>query len=90
MIGRLCCQPLSYSKKVPEGRKERLTLLSSWLGSEAGSVLGQRTELRCKRDDIIDALVALWTAERILRGVAVSLPANPPYDELGIPMEISA
>ncbi len=46
--------------------------------------------LRCKADDIVDALVGLWTAERILRGEAVTLPANPPCDELGIRMEMVA
>jgi predicted RNase H-like nuclease len=40
------------------------------------------------RDDIIDALAALWTAERIARGEARMLPPQPPVDEMGLRMEM--
>ena len=39
-------------------------------------------------DDILDAFTALWTAERILRGEAQSLPASPPLDNEGLPMRM--
>lgn len=83
-------RPLTYAKKTREGQEERLVLLRSQFGPEADSVVAQRSELHCKADDIVDALVGLWTAERILRGEAVTLPANPPCDALGIRMEMVA
>jgi predicted RNase H-like nuclease len=39
-------------------------------------------------DDILDAFAALWTAERITSGVAVTLPENKPLDSTGLPMRI--
>jgi predicted RNase H-like nuclease len=48
--------------------------------------LAERAKLGCKADDIVDAFVALWTAERISRAVAVSIPAIPPLDALGVRM----
>ncbi len=83
-------RPLTYGKKTREGREERLALLRSHFGADADSAVAQRSELRCQADDIVDALVGLWTAERILRGNAVTLPVNPPYDALGIRMEMVA
>jgi predicted RNase H-like nuclease len=83
-------RPLAYSKKAYAGREERLSLLRSHFGPGADGAVNQRFELRCQQDDIVDALVGLWTAERILRGEAVTLPANPPHDVLGIRMEIVA
>ena len=52
--------------------------------------LARRRELHCKADDILDALVALWTAERIARGSAISIPAQPPLDAYGLRMEMVA
>ena len=37
-----------------------------------------------------DAFVALWTAERIARGRAISIPTCPPLDEYGLRMEMLA
>jgi predicted RNase H-like nuclease len=35
-------------------------------------------------DDVLDALVALWSTERLLRGDATSLPAPPTIDATGL------
>ena len=40
------------------------------------------------KDDILDAIAALWTAHRISNGTAETLPDPPPRDEVGRPMEI--
>jgi hypothetical protein len=37
--------------------------------------------------NLLDAMAACWTAERVLRGVAVRLPARPPRDSRGLRME---
>ena len=39
-------------------------------------------------DDLYDALAALWTARRIKRGIAETLPEEPSADEHGLPMRI--
>ncbi|MFL5635521.1 MAG: DUF429 domain-containing protein, partial [Gemmatimonadaceae bacterium] len=42
-------------------------------------------------DDILDAFAALWTAERVARGAAITLPhADPPMDSVGLPMRMLA
>lgn len=41
-------------------------------------------------DDIRDALVALWTAGRIVEGRAVAFPEFPPQDATGLRMEMVA
>ena len=45
---------------------------------------------RFGRDDLMDAFAALWTAERVIGGNALVVPANPPVDEFGLRMEILA
>lgn len=39
-------------------------------------------------DDLLDAFAALWTAERILRGEARTVPRIPPEDRFGLRMEM--
>ncbi|WP_318639559.1 DUF429 domain-containing protein [Stenotrophomonas sp. STM01] len=36
------------------------------------------------KDDVLDALVALWSAERVAAGEAVSLPTLPVSDATGL------
>ena len=50
----------------------------------------ERERLGCKADDIVDALVALWSAERIGCGAALSIPVRPPLDAYGLRMEMMA
>jgi predicted RNase H-like nuclease len=39
-------------------------------------------------DDVVDALAALWSAERIHAGRAGSLTSPPAVDSAGLPMAI--
>ena len=39
-------------------------------------------------DDIADAFAALWTARRIVAGIARSLPDVPSLDRAGLPMRM--
>jgi predicted RNase H-like nuclease len=39
-------------------------------------------------NDLLDAFAAPWTAERIARGKAETLPPVPPRDPVGLRMEI--
>ena len=45
-------------------------------------------ESRAPINDILDAIATLWTAHRILDGMAETLPPSPPQDEAGLPMRI--
>lgn len=77
------------SKKKREGFSARLALVAHHFGGDAFSrVRVQWTKSRVANDDILDAFAALWSAERIASGIAVSLPDPPPRDAFGLPMRI--
>ena len=83
-------RPLRASKRSPDGQAERLALLRHWCGDAIDRALADRRRLACAPDDVLDAFAALWTAERIARGEAVSLPPEAPRDAVGLPMRITA
>jgi predicted RNase H-like nuclease len=86
--------PMSHSKKSAEGRADRERLVVSFFGPAFSAA---RASLLCRlprrscwaHDDLLDACAALWTACRIARGVAVSIPADPPRDGRGLWMRIT-
>lgn len=81
--------PMRYAKKCPEGQQQRLELVATHFGFQSYEQVRQRHPRRLAADDdIVDAFAALWTAERVLAGRAQSLPALPPRDRCGLPMEI--
>jgi predicted RNase H-like nuclease len=80
--------PLIQSKKSPDGERLRVKALK-----EEGfpdSFLIPLRDLRSGRDDFVDACAALWTANRIYRGVAKRLPAaeHAEFDGRGLDMAI--
>ncbi len=82
-------EPMAHGKKKPEGRRERLELIETHFG--AGVVEPLRALFPAKDvadDDILDAFAALWTAERVLKEKAETLPADPPVDGAGLRMEM--
>ena len=80
---------LKHSKKTPDGHQERLRLVTSHFGEESfNRVRRDHSRGAVADDDILDAFAALWTAERITSGVAVTLPENKPLDSTGLPMRI--
>jgi predicted RNase H-like nuclease len=83
-------QPMTLAKKNTAGRAERLSVLRPWCGKAVARGLAEREKLGCKADDIVDAFVALWTAERIACGAAISIPVKPPLDVYGLRMEMMA
>lgn len=82
--------PMQHAKKTLEGRDERLDLLRLEFGTAVDAALSDRRRLGCAADDVIDAFVGLWTARRAWGGQAVTLPAVPPRDRHGLPMEMVA
>jgi predicted RNase H-like nuclease len=83
-------RPMRERKKTAGGQAERVALLGTWCGAMAARAVAERQKLGCQADDIVDALAALWTAERIERGEAVTIPARPPRDAWGLRMEMVA
>lgn len=84
-------QPVRASKKTREGREARKTLLrqhgfSDAFLSHADSRLRENTMI-AHPDDFLDACAAAWTAARIARGEAKTLPeGGEAKDEKGIRM----
>ena len=75
--------PIEASKHTKEGLAARRTLVTAHFGDEAL----QSIPRGAKEDDALDALAALWTAERILEGRAREL-GDARVDQTGLPMRI--
>ncbi len=76
-------------KDKPEGYDERRALLATALGV---SIWARNEAFGVARpaqpDDLLDAIVAVWTARRVAEGVAERLPPDPLVDRRGLRMEI--
>ncbi len=81
---------LAYRKKSEQGFAERESLVRAHFGKAYQRLSNALPGRRFGRDDLMDAFAALWTAERVISGNALTLPANPPVDEFGLRMEILA
>ncbi|KLI97863.1 DUF429 domain-containing protein [Luteimonas sp. FCS-9] len=79
---------LAEGKKSVAGAAKRMQLLSAVLGAQVEALLSAVPRRAAARDDLLDALVALWSAERIAAGIACSLPSPPGRDAVGLPMAI--
>lgn len=94
--------PLAAGKKTPAGQAARAALVEGrWPGvlQAAEAALGTRScagQVRWAYDDLLDALAALWTAERITQQKAVCYPAPSArgaaleVDACGLSMQIWA
>jgi predicted RNase H-like nuclease len=83
-------QPLPASKHEAAGLELRRLLLERELGvSLREFVLATRRWRGVALDDVYDALACLWSAQRMLAGMAQRVPADPPADRFGLPMEIN-
>lgn len=85
----LAGRPMTHRKRLPAGYEERRALLEQ----ATGLVLPPRDEAfhwarPAKPDDILDAIVAAWTAKRVVDGDAGRLPKVPETDSTGLRMEI--
>ena len=83
-------KPMTLAKKKAGGRAQRQAVLRRWCGEAIAHALAERVKLGCHADDIVDAFAVLWTAERIARGAAISIPAVAPLDAYGLRMEMMA
>ncbi len=83
-------RPQQYSKKTRVGREERRELLEPLFGERLCAALAERDRHATAEDDVLDAFVALWTAERIATETARVIPSTPQRDAFDLPMEIAA
>jgi predicted RNase H-like nuclease len=78
------------SKKTEEGRIARHELVERYIPGAFTHIRSSLPRTACRDDDILDALAAVWSAERLYAGTAVHFPSAPEYDSKGIRMQISA
>jgi len=83
-------QAIVEPKKSAEGAAIRRRLIESHFGNVLDAARQECRGKSAKRDDIVDAFAALWTAERIAAGTAITYPAQPVIDSAGLPMRIVA
>jgi predicted RNase H-like nuclease len=83
-------QPLAHGKKSAAGRALRMALLQPHFPGAAERLLDEHPRRAVQADDVLDALACLWTAQRLVRGQALRLPAMPTHDAFGLRMAIHA
>lgn len=78
------------SKKVEfDGMSERVHILKKYIPDlEINSILAKAKELKCKADDIVDAICLAVTANLNDQGKGDSIPAEPMYDDNGLMMRM--
>lgn len=80
---------LAERKKSAEGAARRMVLLGREFGIErVQSLVATCPRRMAKTDDVLDALVALWSARRIASRTAETLPFPPLIDSVGLRMAI--
>jgi predicted RNase H-like nuclease len=83
-------QPMPHPKKSVQGYLDRRRLLDSHFGPVVDGLRSQVARREATDDDLLDALVALWSAQRVRAGCHVCLPDDPPRDRFGLRMEMVA
>jgi predicted RNase H-like nuclease len=79
---------MQHKKRRLVGRKERMKLLAPMFSGLENIVAESRKPKEVEPDDILDALVAAWTAGQTVVGKVGTLPPNPEFDSKGLRMEI--
>ncbi|MCU0867909.1 MAG: DUF429 domain-containing protein, partial [Planctomycetes bacterium] len=81
-------RPMGSPKKRSVGRAERVALLVAAWGVDVEGLVDRHRGRDVQADDILDAMAACWTAERVRRGVGLRLPEGVVVDSRGLRMEI--
>lgn len=81
---------LAAAKKSPEGAALRRRALGTWLWpSRIEAALAALPSKLARPDDVLDAIVAAWSAARLLRGEAETVTGDVPRDSTGFRMTIA-
>lgn len=81
-------RPMAHRKKDRAGIEERVALLERLGVPDPLRLLGVRLPRGVAPDDLLDACIACWTADRIAAGSAIVIPPSPPSDPRGRRMEL--
>ncbi len=82
-------RPMNYPKKILPGFEERRGLLRAALGIDIPDLRTARGMARpAGADDVLDAIVAAWTAHRFATGNEGRFPKEPLTDANGLRMEM--
>jgi predicted RNase H-like nuclease len=86
----LAQRAMQYKKKSAQGFEERWAMLTTAFADVA---IPTRTEARrvappAAPDDVLDAIVAAWTARRFAAGIAGTIPQASDFDARGLRMQI--
>ena len=81
-------KPMQHNKKRLVGGNDRVKLLAPIFSGLQELVVKAHKPKEVAPDDILDALVAAWTAGQAVIGKAKTLPENPQTDRKGLKMEI--
>ncbi len=79
--------PVLESKRTDAGFDLRHNLLEPVLPN-FDDLLASRQPSKAASDDVLDALVAVWTARRVAEDRAEWIPEDPPLDPKGLRMEM--
>jgi len=82
----LAGHPMKNSKKTEAGYRERKGFLPGF--REIIQQLEMQQPPKLKKDDVLDACAACWTAKRIHEKIAIRIPSDPPIDSRGLRMEM--
>jgi predicted RNase H-like nuclease len=80
-------KPVELNKKTVPGQAQRHNLLQK-IFTDIDSILAQAPIPGCAMDDVLDAVVAAWTAGQAVIGKAKTLPEKPPLDSKRLKMEM--
>lgn len=80
--------PMRHSKRTPDGLAERVALLDAHFGPRFAEFRARFRATAVHSDDIADAMVLLWTAERIQSATHIALCDALEVDRCGIPMQM--
>jgi predicted RNase H-like nuclease len=77
------------AKRNTKGEFSRRSLIENHFGLGAFDEIRKKHYLKdIANHDIDDAIAVLWTAERIYRGTAASIPTEAEFDSVGLRMGI--
>ena len=82
--------PLPFAKKTPDGRLGRLALLEPLFPGSFAALRRQFPRQGVADDDLLDALVLLWSAARLAAGETLALGDPLARDATGLPLRIQA
>ena len=84
-------QPMAHPKRTGLGFAERYALVEAHFPGAFERARAEHPRSKVADDDILDALAALWTARRLERRQAQTLPPGElQHDSMGLPMAIWA